>query len=332
MNCQQVDKYILAYCDNDLPPELANQVEQHIKDCNNCAANMALTKLENSILNNLPPVEPTDSFTANVMQKVFVTTPEHYSSKFLSKKTLIFAIPVAAVLLIFLATSLPSFINLDKNTIPTKISEKDELGEYTPPLMQKDTANIKSSLNDELESNYIDDFDKPKQEEQIDYGKVNTPSNKEIADINNYEEIDEKTKLSDISSRSQILKSASPEMPDYIDLTIYNLPTNYTLANINNISDDEVSYHYLDSSNDTVIDITLTKLTPETTRVKEEAFSTIASLSAEDNNVTPLEENLPFNKYSFEINHEDELYLVTMQSNLPTEKLLTLSSTITITK
>lgn len=70
MNCQQADKYIYAYCDARLSPDLVREFEEHLLGCEECRDLMVLIRMENEALlealaaDNLPL---DDQFTARVM-------------------------------------------------------------------------------------------------------------------------------------------------------------------------------------------------------------------------------------------------------------------------
>ena len=71
MNCQQIDKYIFAYCDNTLPPQMSAAIEEHIVQCEACRTLVHLTRVENQLLTPGPDSPALGvEFTSRVMQAV----------------------------------------------------------------------------------------------------------------------------------------------------------------------------------------------------------------------------------------------------------------------
>ncbi len=71
MNCQQIDKYIFAYCDHTLPPQMNTAIEEHLVQCKACRTLVHMTRVENELLIPAPDFPSlSDEFTSRVMQAV----------------------------------------------------------------------------------------------------------------------------------------------------------------------------------------------------------------------------------------------------------------------
>lgn len=71
MNCQQVDKLLYLYCDNQVQPHLCEEIEAHLKNCVACRNNLIMTKMENQALRlkeDIPPTSP--DFCKKVMASI----------------------------------------------------------------------------------------------------------------------------------------------------------------------------------------------------------------------------------------------------------------------
>ncbi|NLJ72081.1 MAG: zf-HC2 domain-containing protein [Syntrophomonadaceae bacterium] len=326
MNCQQINKYILPYCDNNLPPELVRQIDEHIASCESCANNITLTRIENSVLHNLPALEPRTDFTNDVMQKVFVTTPKDYKLKSLSKKALVTLIPIAAVLLVFIATTMPNFFNLSKISSPD-ISQM-EVKNYAPrPQTAKEPSQESLRQTVDTGQKIADSENTAINEPKEDSVKLADNNNVFMANIeaNNFKE--EAEKIENYSSRAAKLKTLDNNA-NKIEISLANIPSDYILANVYNVSNQEIAYQYIDSNNNLTLDITLTKL--ETDIVEEsQPFSISADMASQDE-ITSTCNISQVNEYSLELVNDADLYLVNFISSMPLEELIKIASSVTI--
>ena len=47
MKCQHVNRYLYDFCDNSLSPDIQNQINNHLHECESCRLKVQLTQLEN---------------------------------------------------------------------------------------------------------------------------------------------------------------------------------------------------------------------------------------------------------------------------------------------
>lgn len=68
MNCQQIDRFIWDYCDNNLSPTMRSRIEKHLQYCAHCRNKVELTLMENEAMkspDNMPSLS--DNFTADLI-------------------------------------------------------------------------------------------------------------------------------------------------------------------------------------------------------------------------------------------------------------------------
>ncbi len=326
MNCRQIENNILDYCDNKLSPQYQAQIEKHILDCPKCGEKIALTQLENSVLNNLPLIEPPHDFTSRVMERVFVATP--HTDTYLSKviKPLILMVPVAAILLIFLTTGIPNMFIHD-NPIPKQISE-NATTKFTPSELARNKKDTNYKITPESTAPTKESIGKTIEEDRIIPETNIQPEINEImvADLFLNPETEEQVEITQESSRS-LQKAIIPlgEKEKTI-LRINGLPDNYTLIEIDNISPTETIYSYYDSTQQIPIDIVVNQLPPEISIENHNIMqSTCPEMTLGKTNHGP-----EVNFYSWEFAYKDNLYIISLLANLSPEELAYLSSIISI--
>ncbi len=326
MNCQQIENNIFDYCDNKLSPQSRAQIEEHILDCPKCEEKIALTKLENSVLHNLPFIEAPHDFTAEVMERVFVTPPHKDTHFHKIIKPLLFVVPVAAILLIFLTTGIPNMFIHD-NPIPKQISE-NATTKFTPSELTRDKKDTNYKITPESAAPTKESTGRTIEEDRIIPETNIQPEINEIiiADLSLKPETEELVEITQESSRS-LPKTIIPYMEkEKTILKINGLPDNYTLTEIDNISPTKTIYSYYDSIQQIYIDIVINQLSPETS-VENHDFmqSTCSKMILKETNLEP-----EINHYSWELTDKDNQYLISLQANLPAEELAYLSSVISI--
>jgi len=143
MKCQQIDEYIMHYCDNTLSPELRVLVDEHLSACVSCQNKVKLTRMENSILAEglvIPPLS--EDFTARVMQSLCKTpevpaetTESVFSSAAKQKRHHFYLGGAAAAAVILIALSVPGVFHMNN-----QLQTADICGESTPPLQYEEPA------------------------------------------------------------------------------------------------------------------------------------------------------------------------------------------------
>ena len=152
MNCQQADKYIYAYCDARLSPELVREFEEHLLGCEECRDLMVLIRMENEALlealaaDNLPL---DDQFTARVMAALPAAAPNMVPDNTPGVKPARFWRPAfylaaTAAVVLLLAAVTPGWFDNFKQAPQTDIAVNDTgLLQQQPassPLMVQDEA------------------------------------------------------------------------------------------------------------------------------------------------------------------------------------------------
>lgn len=71
MDCQQIDEYILAYCDGTLSPELTVLLDEHLQNCHYCRKMVDLYRMETEILSVAPDIPPlSEDFSLRIMSSL----------------------------------------------------------------------------------------------------------------------------------------------------------------------------------------------------------------------------------------------------------------------
>ncbi|MDD3852107.1 MAG: zf-HC2 domain-containing protein [Syntrophomonadaceae bacterium] len=71
MKCQHVDRYIYDFCDNRLSPDIHNEIESHLRECEPCRLKAELTQLENEVLSDKSTIPAlSGNFTDKVMENL----------------------------------------------------------------------------------------------------------------------------------------------------------------------------------------------------------------------------------------------------------------------
>ena len=71
MKCQHVNRYLYDFCDNSLSPDIQNQINNHLHECESCRLKVQLTQLENEVLSDKSTIPPlSDNFTDKVMENL----------------------------------------------------------------------------------------------------------------------------------------------------------------------------------------------------------------------------------------------------------------------
>ncbi len=353
MNCQQVDKYILDYCDNNLSPELTAELEQHFLNCSVCTKGLELTRLEESFLYNLPPIEPGADFTAKVMQNinaVNLTTVNQPLYKFRLSRQQLLLLPVAAVFILFLTTSFPSMFNPDKFTgisqvedagppvslesEPVRISLNDGNDNYvSEPIKQKEVINSNNSApvsgGGSIDESKDQSGNLTGSDNEADNAIKSYAANPEVPETVIYDR--ELMKQDNPNRAEQHFRMASIDSAG-INLSPQNIPAEFSLLEVQNNGADVITYCYIDEPNQITLDITIAKTEPEseeTTINEEESGQELTLFNLPELETSGFNETL-LNHLSWELNTDNELYIVTIKSNLPQEDIITLSSSITL--
>lgn len=337
MNCQQVDKYILDYCDNKLSPDLAHKIEQHLLNCPMCSKAVDLCKAEGSILYSLANYEPSANFTNKVMDSIrseaLLTTNNVNQTKKI-RKPLFMLIPVAAVILLLVTSDLSGIFNMGSKLDQTS-SIENSVQDKTP-LTQEVRIAQSENINDGV-LGYVDKFEKLTTENE----KIITKEAHENPTI----VYDRQMMKQANSNRAEQIRMASMSSENKLNFIVENVPEEFSLLEVKDGQENSITYSYINDTNQTTLDITITEVTNENTTTCDEStegdinilmVGPEQELGPEPEPELELEEQetpeLPLNNLSWELNQDNQLYIVTLQSNLPEEDIINLFSLITITK
>lgn len=163
MNCQQIDNYILDYCENKLPDNLSDEIREHLKECVLCRNNEKWTQMESEILQQtieVPPLE--NGFSTKVMQTLQARdeiSAANTTSKFPTTRKSIYAafttLAIAAVILLVII--IPhgkqkddSLLHVARNTtekyekmsVPTPIESDAEQNKFKQDIVEGRNINI----------------------------------------------------------------------------------------------------------------------------------------------------------------------------------------------
>ncbi len=328
MNCQQVDRYILDYCNNILSPELAVELEQHAQECFICAKGLELTKIENSLLHSLPILEPSSDFTAKVMQNINIVNAANNNSlnnKANYPKSLLWLIPIAAVLVMFLTTSFPNIFNFN-NTV--QLSQEDS----NPQIITESEQPLKISLNDSMNKTFNDGPVKEKvilnqNQAYLDNDNINI-ENEKIYELGSQDltAYDREIMKQDSPNRAESMMRMANIDNASIELTPQNIPPEFSLLEVRHDSDEQLSYYYTDEENQIKLDIIIARISS----VDEKANEEIDNVEQETQDVAGYNYSA-LNVLTFNFNNDDKEYLITIKSNLSEEKIISLSSSINFT-
>lgn len=310
MKCQLVDKFILDYCDSNLSPELTQEIEEHLKECSMCSKAVSLCKAENSVLYNLEEYQPSADFTNKVMENIKSTgviSADNPPSSKKTKKPYLMLLPVAAVILLLFTTDLPGIFNMGSKLEPTVDNQKAV--EDVAPLNQE----LHLAQNDMINERFIE-------------GEtfVTSEESEEKQDSVYYYDNQEP------SSSPEMITMASIPTENQALLQVQNLPEEYSLLEILDSEENSITYCYVDELNKITLDITVTKVVSSEKVSDSEDLEQTRILRSEGEDSDTSE--LPLNNLSWELDKDNESYLISIQSNLPKEDINKIYSLITFTK
>ncbi|MDD2619898.1 MAG: zf-HC2 domain-containing protein [Syntrophomonadaceae bacterium] len=354
MNCQDIEKYCLDYCDNNLSPELNELFEQHLQQCNNCKNLIDLTMLENSILLDpidIPPLKP--DFNARLLDRID-SNGQLYPNSALSNNgglsKYLFNRPfikrswalIAAVLL--LALVLPSILNQNINNsqhLAQNDIDNNSQPQYNKTKLERTTTEKSNlSLDQEIVQLKSESKTPSSTEDLADSGKQAKITNQEIAlDTLAPQELvagngsSREANKTKISSRLLVNDEASEPYPE-------NLPPNYQLV-ANNQSNGQFIYLYRETATNEELNIIITPLKLEDIKpaamseAVAETSNTNAIVSyqmANENELSTAADKALLNSSSKDITTENVSYSLTISGNLPQEKIDSIASLITLTE
>lgn len=356
MNCQEIEKYCLDYCDNNLSPELRASFDEHLQQCNNCRNLVDLTHLESEALSDpvdIPALSP--DFNTRLMDRIQAkgmlypdqeAKPETQYQKYLFNRPYVkrsWAMLAAALLLVLLIPPIlkqglydqqPGLINGVKTvTLPqntnTKI-EKTSLEKNNNKPLNQDTSQLKSASpadnNNMTYGNQDLKLKLPNQEIPLAAHQPQelVPGNGSSREVNK----------SSLNSRLQT--SHDEGLAPYPD----NIPASYELVQKNE-SNGQYIYQYRESGTNIELCIIITPLLQQQISAASmdgeasEAPETAVTENYQMSNTTASTTEPPasmLNSCNKSISSDNINYNLTVSGNLPQEKIEAIASTITLSQ
>lgn len=360
MNCQEIEKYCLDYCDNNLSSELRRPFEEHLEQCKHCRNLLYLTGMENEVLADpvdIPALAP--DFNARLLDRIQAHGPLYPNEKvksggqfheYLFNRPYVkrsWALLVAALLLVLL---IPPILNQDSNnnrqlagnnTLQTQIlpqqsnlMEKASLDKAHDEYLKQETIQPQSDstggdstpVYGDGEVRYKSSKQEiPEQEIPLAVHEPDEliPGNGSSREVGN----------SNLSSRS--ITNHQEELKPYPE----NLPVGYELVQ-NNVSNGQYIYQYRENTTNTELNIIITPLDQQISAgsmgaADSAAVKTSAAESCpilDPNTEDPVSPAAVLNSSNKHIGSADVAYNLMVSGNLPQEKIDFIASSITLGK
>ncbi|MDD2585515.1 MAG: zf-HC2 domain-containing protein [Syntrophomonadaceae bacterium] len=352
MNCQQIDRLILQYCDNTLPPELRTEFIQHLKECSSCKNTLKLTLMENEALksNDDIPSLP-DDFTPQIMgiiqqhQDVLVEPvnhkPEGSKAAYYKRGLVISSAVLVAALALFLILpgryTMPGHVDIAENDgVPQQITIEEE--NNTQADKEKANSGI-SGMADGTKSEVLDSVNAP----------ANPAKHLPTAKRDLSEDQGNQSRMKPSPARVSIedelqLEAGSKQLTpnnDHLYLQPVNLPQSYKLAQIISDAHDNLTFVYESSATNKKLKIHLSPidLSESGERVvmlgkKAEEKTLMPQAEIYADTAQTVEEDKKYNSYNADaatniaICKNDLRYNVTLIGTMSQQELLEIASLI----
>lgn len=324
MDCKKVNQLLLNCSEGSLSPDINEQVEKHIKECEFCQKNLTLTSLENLMLKDTSDIpELSGQFTYSIINQIknFQNTKANtdiITSQ--NKKLPLYAVSVLAACFIFVLLvcgmnghHLIPFQNIAINK-NASVKQQDS-GERNFKLAKTETDKIhydkihyikkdnSFSSNNELSPN--DKSDSP----------VIAENNEKDSEINT--SVEKKSALKTSSALQNII------VPDF---KLTGLPNYYILQKVNPINENSIQYIYINNNNQQNVTITVA-ITDETVSL-DKSFS---AASADINNTESLViSNTDTDSASVTKTLDNKIYHISIAGSITAEELSHLTANIQI--
>jgi len=359
MNCQQIDKYLYEYCDNNLNPLLRAEFDQHLKHCASCQSLVNEAMWEGTILRqewSIPALP--DDFTDKVMNRIANSsfkeplTPHSHVSITNKKYISGWKAMVLAMAAIFL---LAFNIQAVKDNPRTKIDNQGQSPIAYTDTSNTDTANNSKRLLENQELRKKSSITEEKNTTTPDKPNINVSSSNKTSDGN----------MADSSASSMdsvLMMSQAAATPAVLSVQPANLPSSYILLTMTE-GDGNTTYTYGKGEKDDKLIINIAQLPPNQQNLlpysrgqkvdsqksatlentAEDATSAQSSTLLQDKeqpveDLAGLDDNKEQsqaeptcqepNSIAFEIKHNNQRYWVTIKANLSPEELIILSQNL----
>jgi hypothetical protein len=272
MHCQQIDNILWDFCDANLSPDLIKEVKAHLLECKICRYKVSLTLLENEVIRDENYISPPHDFSQSVMQELGKRFPEgipHTQQAQARKKILTRLSPkvlasAAMVAVLLLVCMIPARGYLDRLTLIA-----DNQGTRNSDLLpQSDPLNSSSSNNEKAPEGAcgFDNMAMMKaspNEQEISAKQEPLSSHLEEPPVgsNDYHFADSSAGTSEISIYSTPTNNLDSDAPQILTLHPEGLPDYYKLAMVTSLSDNSISFSYIDTRSDQELKLTITSAT-----------------------------------------------------------------------
>lgn len=363
MNCQQADKYIFEYCDGRLSPELLQEIEAHLLDCEVCSNLAMLTRMENEALKEAMTAAVLDmgeDFTGRVMASLTASAVPALTDIQIIKpgrfrRPAVYWAAAAAIVLL-LAASLPALLNNFSGVQNMEVAVKDSTREAPPGTALFDL----NSSDTDLETGSVQPENTP-----LDQNK-STPSGNVVmsgtgsstANLNSEAEYGNSATVNP-HLQTAMLNDADSPVPlsgqmeqdsrtlgakESSSAKIAATPDRYRSYPVNlakpqqqaTLIPDNLPDNYVLTSNSDNIFVYTEKNTGDTVQITVNAYTAIDTAAeaavSEESIMSAAAGTAPSTEHLEIIGvYEESQYLVSLESNLSHEELLALASEIKLT-
>ncbi len=361
MNCQQADKYIYEYCDARLSPELMQEFEEHLLNCEACTDLVILTRFENDAIHECmtADMEVDKNFTARVMAALPAATSPALTDIQIIKPSrswrpaVYFTAAAAATILLFTA-AVPGWFDqlyqVQNKNVAVHDSIQPEPGENAS-LKTGKIAENGSALQSagtvtaekeqaKADSEIVNDYGNTSEVMHADAASMNTENSPPPIQIAMTDQAAFKTPapesqrgISPTAAKSSVQAGAVPDRYrsysvnlakpiEDVSLVPVNLPGNYVLE-----SDAAEIFVYTDTNTDKTVEIAIKPYAaPTSNTMAEAAVSADESIRSKMVSPAPLTQHL-----EVIAEYDESQYVVSLESDLARDELLDLASQIKLT-
>ncbi len=356
MNCQEIEKYCLDYCDNTISSELRTSFEEHLQQCHGCRNLVNLTHLENEALAepvDIPALSP--DFNTRLLDRIQAqgmlypdkeTKPNGQYHKYLFNRPYVkrsWALLAAALLLVLL---IPPILNQGLNS-NQQAARNNGVKTLNLPNYSNTTLE-KTSLGKTNEESISQDTSKVKTDSAADNNKTNEDQKLQLKVPANYEiplaALEDKELVPGNGSSREVGKAElnsrlQSSHDEYLEPYPENIPATYELVQKNE-SNGQYIYQFRESGTDIQLCIIITPLVQQqfsSTSVAGVASEPAPTPAAEEYQkvgtvVTPETPASVLNSSNKDISSDNVQYNLVVSGNLPQDKIEAIASTITLSQ
>jgi hypothetical protein len=341
MNCQQIDEYIFAYCDDTLSPDLRILIDEHLKVCEHCRTMVNLAQMEQQILSEVPDIPPlSEDFNQRLMVSLagISASPAAPSGpvSFLSPLRFLAGGTIAAAA-ILLALYLPGLTSLFPDKQSFNIAEQqvqNESGAEQP-------GESGSSDRGFLEDNKQYDQGLWPAGDELSYETKSTTATNTDQEMNR--SFGSPDYSQSVSSQKNSNRSFSLTVPagnltpdldseedelDLLSLHPGNIPPEYKLDKIINTSYNAITYVYRNSGNSELLEITIASADDDAAPLMK-SYADTAGLGGIPESECSIPEEGLLNTANISTNYGNQSLTINLKAAMPLDQLEELARSIT---